>query len=152
MILSRIIIILILIITGNYMPVENQINDYFQYTESIVIYNESKESTYLQNDEIFDNILNSLIDLCSDSREMPAFGVSLHNETLEAMKIGLWIELNFNQEFKHNDMPFTKLLINVNPNFTGFNIIRYHNNKYDGRCFYLDLGNDMSSLYEVILK
>ena len=50
------------------------------------------------------------------------------------------------------EMLFSKLLINVNKDWTGFNIIRYYNGCYDGRCYYVDLIDaNMENLYKTIL-
>lgn len=132
------------------MPKLSNINDYFVYSNTITIYNNGNLITFEQNSEQYNAIIVGLNDICQDSHEMPAFGVSLHDETISAIQSGLWLELTFNREYSHNDMPFSKLLIEVNPEYSGFNIIRYHNNTYDGRCFYISLANNMSTLYTTI--
>ena len=53
----------------------------------------------------------------------------------------------------YNEMPFETLLINVEKDWSGFNIIRKHDSKYEGRCFYINLENaDMSKLYELLTQ
>lgn len=128
-----------------------QINDYFYKANSITIYNNNIISEFESDSDEFNNILNELINTCQDSHEMPAFGVSLHNDTIEAIKSGLWIELNFNQ-LKHREMPFDSLLIQVVEDYTGMNIIRKWNGEYSGRCYYIDINNNMSSLYNCLKK
>ena len=76
----------------------------------------------------------------------------LDNETREAIKTGLWIELIYSNTQEYNEMPFDTLLIQVEKDYTGFNIIRKHNDKYEGRCFYLALNGDMSKLYDILTK
>ncbi len=50
-------------------------------------------------------------------------------------------------------MPFERLLVNVQPEWRGFNFVRYTADfGYDGRCFYYDLANDMSGFYNVLIK
>lgn len=150
MLLSKIFILIILIITGYNMPKLSNINDYFVYSNSITIYNNGQVVTFEQDTEQYETIMSAINTICQDSHEMPAFGVSLHNDTIIAIQSGIWLELSFDKEYTHNDMPFSKLLIEVNPDYSGFNIIRYHNNVYDGRCFYINLNNNMSTLYSRI--
>ena len=64
---------------------------------------------------------------------MPAVGVSIDNLTREEMKSGSWIELEFDQCYIFNEMPFDALLIKVEKDNYGFNLIRRHNGKYEGR-------------------
>ena len=90
------------------------------------------------------------MDMIYNSYEMPAFGVSIHEHTMQALQSGFWIKFNFKEQMKHNDMPFDALLVNIMPNDKGFNLIREVDGKYEGRCFYLNLENDMQSLYDLV--
>ena len=91
--------------------------------------------------------------MLNNSRTMPAFGVSIHNETIEAMKSGVWLRLIYENETWVDGMNFDELLININPTFSGFNIIRGNNGIYEGRCYYIDLvDNTMKALYEYLNK
>ena len=126
--------------------------NYFSYADSIIIYKNGEAEEFNNQTEEFNLLLDSFLNICKDHHEMPALGVSLHNETIEALNNGIWIEFRFNKIYTHNDMPFSRLLIEVNNEFSGFNIIRYHNNEYNGRCFYLNLNNNMSDLYNSIIK
>lgn len=93
-------------------------------------------------------VLNQML---QDSHTMPAFGVSIHTETLKSIKQGIWLKLQYNGTQSLDDMPFDELLIEVNPEFSGFNIIRGNKGIYDGRCFYIDLIDaDMKSLYDYV--
>lgn len=130
-----------------------EIEESFDYTQEIVVYNDGEKATYGCGDKEFGEIMASWKELISNGHQMPAFGVSLNSATVMAMKTGVWVEFVFDGVRKCNEMPFEKLLINVNPAFQGFNIIRYNSGfGYDGRCFYVDLvGNDMSSFYNVLM-
>ena len=98
-----------------------------------------------------DDLNSVLITMLQDSHTMPAYGVSLHNETIAAVQNGVWLILNFEDENWLDDMNFDQLLINVEPDFSGFNIIRGNNGKYEGRCYYIDLSNTtMKLLYDWI--
>ena len=96
--------------------------------------------------------LNMVVkDMLNDSHTMPAFGVSIHTETLSAIKTGVWLKLQYNGTQDVDGMMFDELLIQINPDFTGFNIIRGNRGIYEGRCFYIDLiGNTMKQLYDFI--
>ena len=105
----------------------------------IIIYNDNNTTSYEPDNQEFKNITEELLRLGLNCREAPAFAVSLHNETISAMESGLWIEFNFGNTICHNELPFDSLLIQVVGEYTGFNIIRKYDNKYEGRCFYVDL-------------
>ena len=154
MILCRILIILVLLFSniGTIEMNDNNILAISTNSNEVVIYSDNTKTSFESDSEEFKDITEEMVKLSQACREAPAFGVSLHNETLEAMKSGLWIEFNFNKTISHNDMPFDSLLIQVVGDYTGFNIIRKYDNKYDGRCFYVDLiDTDLSSL-ETTLK
>ena len=76
---------------------------------------------------------------------MPAFGVSLHAETLNELKNDNWIKINFNKQIIVNELPFVSLIFKLEKT-SGFNLIRFHNEKYEGRCFYLDLCEELDLL------
>ena len=97
-------------------------------------------------------VLKVITDMMNGYHEMPAFGVSLDNETRQAMKQGVWLELKFGEVKSHNGMPFESLVIEVAPNYGGFNIIRQTDGKYEGRCFYVSLDGDMSILYNYLTQ
>ena len=96
------------------------------------------------------SITTILQEMLKNSHEMPALGVALDNETKTAMQTGYWLEFNYKDTHTYNDMYFDKLLIEVNPEFGGFNIIRHHDNEYSGRCYYIQLSNTMQTLYNYL--
>lgn len=124
--------------------------DYFDYASQITIINEDSSTQYFKGDDKFELILSSIKEATAYSHEMPAFGVSLDNETKEAKKVGLWVELEFEQSMSHNGMGFDALLFEVNSTHSGFNLIRRNNGKYEGRCFYLSLENNMQKISDAI--
>ena len=131
----------------NYNTIQEAIADCDKI--EVIIENESKVYDNISTE--FDNILNLINNMLKSSHEMPAFGVSLHNETMKAKQTGVWLELYYDNTCMNNDMPFDSLLIQVEPEYTGFNIIRKNNGMYDGRCFYIDLiNNNMEQLYDEI--
>ena len=90
--------------------------------------------------------------MLTNSHEMPALGVSLDNETRNELKNGLWLEFNYKTTQTYNEMPFDSLLIKVEPDNSGFNVLRKHDNLYEGRCYYINLDCNMSALYNKILE
>ena len=138
MLFINILLSFLMLITGGSMP-NTQINNYFNQAVEINIYKDNQMYSFKTGEDIFDKILSKINDICEGSIEMPAYGVSLDSDTINAMKKGLWIELDFKKTLTHNDMPFERLLVEINDEFTGINIIRRHDGLYEGRCFYLNL-------------
>ena len=90
------------------------------------------------NSEEFKHVFQKLEDLFGEARVMPAFGVSLHDETTKAMQEGEWLKLNYNSEMDKDGLLFKSLLFRLEE-CQGFNLIRLYGERYDGRCIYLDL-------------
>lgn len=119
---------------------ENSLIDVLEHVESFEVFSNGEKIKIDSNQFGFYNILINLKDLFSASRLMPAFGVSMHNEILYAIKQGEWFQINFNKQLTKNDLPFNSLLFEFDE-VQGFNLIRKFNNEYSGRCLYLDLDN-----------
>ena len=122
--------------------------DFFTNSNKITLFKDGENRIYEKDTDEFNEIMSAFTDMIYNSFEMPAYGVSLHNETVKAMQNGIWIKFEFPEEQTHNEMPFNALLINVVPDYVGFNLIREIDGEYKGRCYYLNLENkDMSGLY-----
>ena len=128
------------------------ISDCFGDSSYIEVIIDNQNHTYKNHTVEYQNILNQFMDMIKDSHQMPAFGVSLDNETKSAIKNGLWIKFCFDFIGYNSQMPFEELLINVNKDFSGFNIIRGNNGLYEGRCFYINLVGDMNNLYDYLIE
>ena len=124
----------------------------FNIGESITITYNGNEYSYAKNSDEYKEIYSAIIDFVKESHEMPALGVSLDKETKEAKKHNLWLELHFAKTMKYLDMPFDSLLIEVNKDYAGCNIIRGNNGVYEGRCYYLNTNCTMENLYNTILR
>lgn len=126
---------------------EFSLEDIVEHIESFEIFDNGEAKKISQEEKDFSMIKLNLKNLFSSSRLMPAFGVSLHNETIKEMQKDIWLKINFNNVLNKNGLPFSSLLFKLE-NVQGFNLIRFYNNKYDGRCLYLDLDNstDLKSL------
>ena len=151
MLITKILCYVLILLCGGFNTVtfDNIADSFTMATEMVVTINNT-ETKLSKGDEKFEKILNGLEKVTSNSREMPAFGVSLDKQTKEEMNKGVWLELCFNKVYYSNDLPFEGLLIKVEKGHQGFNLIRRTNGKYEGRCFYLDLEGDMTALVEAI--
>ena len=121
-----------------YEDKENSLTDCLNYVESFEIFENGNIEMIDFKHKKFNLILNKVKDLFCESRLMPAFGVSLHKETLNEMKNGSWLQINFSKQQMKNGLNFNSLLFKLEKT-QGFNLIRLYENKYEGRCLYLDL-------------
>ena len=128
-----------------------QICEVFSEAQSITLHRDGKVERFVCGDATFEVILDGFEKTIEGARQMPAFGVSLDNDTREAMKMGLWVEFTFKNTLFCNEMPFERLLIEVRAESQGINIARYNATAgYHGRCFFLDLNGTMSDFYKLI--
>lgn len=128
----------------------SEINDFMSNISSFNIYFNGQIKSVEEN-ENFEMIMGELEDIFLQSHEMPAFGVAIDDEVRKELNLGLWLEIVYNNSYTHNEMMFQKLLIKIEKDSTGFNMIRYYDDKYDGRCFYIDLlDDDLSQLYLIL--
>ncbi len=134
------------------MVPEINLEDIAKYVENIAVYNDGNILLYPCGSDKFKKICAAWQGMLICAHQMPAYGVSLNAETLQAVKRGRWVEFDFGQTYCSNGMPFERLLVNVEKEYQGFNVVRYNaENGYDGRCFYFDLnGKDMSDFYNCV--
>jgi len=122
----------------------------FSNASQIIIYKNNTATSFYKGDDKYEIIMLELKNMTQNSQQMPALGVALDTETRTALKNGIWIELIFNSTHSFNEMPFDSLLFEVVCNNSGMNIIRKQNGKYEGRCFYLNLQENMSNFLQII--
>lgn len=136
------------------MVMEIQLDKITEYAKSVNVIVDGVTTAYVVGGQKFNEICAAWNNMLFGAHEMPAYGVSLDRETRKAVKSGVWAEFVFDNEFSSNGMPYEKLLVNAQPEWRGFNIIRYTaEHGYDGRCFYYDLVNkDMSLFYDCLTK
>ena len=143
---------LLLLLPGGYVgqvTTYESITDSFSSVQTISVIEDDKTKILNENSNEFKNIIKTLKEVVEYSHDMPAFGVSIDNLTREEIKTGVWLELGFKNTGYFNEMPFDALLIKVEKDVYGFNLIRKYNGKYDGRCFYLSLNGSMNKLYNI---
>lgn len=107
--------------------------------KAAVVYKEGRPYPIEKGTDEYKSIMDGWEAMTEEALQMPAFGVSIDEHTRSEMKKGVWIEFVFGKEQVFQEMPFEKLLICCKEDFRGFNLIRYWDGKYFGRCFYLDL-------------
>lgn len=114
---------------------ENQLAQCIQNVSKIEVL-ENNNLKALEN-QSFEATIKKLINLFQSARLMPAFSVSLHNETIDALKEGKWLKLTFLHQQNVNGLLFDGLVFQLNET-SGMNLIREYDGKYAGRCLYLD--------------
>lgn len=134
------------------MIIMEEIYSVFDQSEVISVYDGGVKTSYSSGSDGYGKILNGWNDMIAGSHQMPAFGVSINDLTVKEMQTGKWVEFEFGKKLTCCGMPFEKLLVAVNKDYYGFNLIRYESERgYDGRCFYLDLvGKNMGEFYDLL--
>ena len=122
----------------------------FENSKLIIVTIDNVETYLNKGDDKYELILKSLESVANNAKEMPALGVGLNDEIREQKQSGKWIELVFDGVQMHNEMPYEALLIEVQKDWRGFNLIRKNNGVYEGRCFYLELEGSMEELYNAV--
>lgn len=98
-----------------------------------------------------EDLLPKLQHLFDKAYFAPALAVITPKDFEKLIKNGYWVEFVFNKATYFADMPFDKLIIEIKPKMLGFNVMRNYNGNYDGRCFYLNLHNYTTELYEFLV-
>ena len=127
---------------------ESTLNDIVEKIENFEVFDNGKKTSVNSASKDFFVIKNKLIELFLNSRLMPAFGVSLHKETLNELKKGKWLKISFSKLITKNGLSFDSLLIKLEET-RGCNLIRLFNGKYEGRCLYVDF-DETINLEELI--
>lgn len=121
---------------------QNSMIDCVEYIQSFSVFSNGKKKDITKQDKCFDELLSFIYKVFESSRIMPAFGVSLHNETINELKNGNWLQINFNKQVEKNGLLFSSLLFKLEKT-NGINLIRLFNDKYEGRCVFLDFDQEI---------
>lgn len=132
----------------NYIENENSLIDCVKFISSFEVLKNGKITKINNNLPEYKVIISKIERLFQNSMLMPAFGVSLHGETQNAMMNGEWLKINFSKELNKNGLPFSSLVFCLEET-QGFNLIREFNNRFDGRCLFLSL-DEKTDLTELI--
>lgn len=135
------------------MVIFENIEQAFPEADEIYVFREGQVVRCAQGGVDYAQIMAVWQNTLTGCRQMPAFGVSLNDMTVKAMQKGVWIEFRYGDVCECQGMGFERLAINVVSSFKGFNIVRYCDGVYEGRCYYLDLDDkDMSEVYNCLIK
>ena len=129
---------------------QEQIDFVFNDCNAIKLYKNGQTKIVLKDDKLFNELMQIWQVNLKNSFEMPSLGVSLDNETKQALKNGYFVEFLFEKTMTHNDMPFDSLLIELTNEQGGYQLIRGLDNTYEGRCFYLNLFENDNELLEFV--
>ena len=122
--------------------------DIFGEAQMVKVYNDGQEIVMSEESKAeFDTLF---VEALVGARQMPAFGVSIHKLTVEEMKSGIWVKFIYQQTMEADGMPFDELLVHVQKDMHGVNIIRGNGGSYNGRCFYLDLNGTLDEVYDFL--
>ncbi|MEG1706527.1 MAG: hypothetical protein RR086_01060 [Clostridia bacterium] len=120
--------------------------------EYCIVYLNGIQYKYLRSARKFESILRGIATLTEGAQALEPFGVALQSDTLSALKEGLFIEFYFYSVLVVDGMTFDRLLIEIKPEYSGFNIIRATKGKYGGRCYYIGLNKPMKNFYEFLIR
>ena len=130
-----------------------ELTDAVQTAGRIIVIADGREHCFEKDDVAFQAIIKAWDEMTATAIRMPAFGVSIDELTRREMKQGLWTEFRYKKETSCAGMAFDRLLVCVKEEFRGFNVVRHVQEKYQGRCFYVDLsGGDMSGFAAAVKK
>ena len=129
------------------------LNQTINTATSITVYKDNSHINFVNGSGEYEKIISAWNELTCDAIQMPAYGVSINDMTVEEKKRGLWVEFNFSSSCTVNELPFEKLLVKVEEEYCGFNLIRYTSPQgYFGRCFYLQLADKTMKPFSEILS
>lgn len=138
-----IIPILLCSFSSNVLDLFDEVNmiEFYYNGQQIEISSDQQEKF----EELFCNALEG-------AQQMPAFGVSLHDLTMQNMKEGLWIKFVYNKTIVKSEMPFDSILINITKDCHGINLIRGNDEIFEGRCYYLNLKGTLDDVYDFLIE
>lgn len=122
---------------------ENTMIDTLDKIESFTIFQDGKETEINKENKKFNSIFLAVEEVFAKGQILPAFGVNLHDETLNALKSDEWLQINFKEEQIKNGLSFSALLFRLD-NVYGVDLVRVNNNKYEGRCIHLNFFENLN--------
>lgn len=126
--------------------------DSFGLSKRMIVSFDGEDFVFEKGNDKFEKILSSLLKVLVDSHEMPAYCVSLDEETRKEKKNGVWIEFVFDENCKHEGMDFESLLLKVEKDNFAMNLIRKFDGKFEGRCFHLSLSDSTTQFFETVCE
>ncbi len=96
------------------------------------------------------NLQEEVSKLFENSRTVPALGVVFDDMYHEDIQNGTFVTLKFDSIFEVNGLPFDELVFKVEPTYQGISIVRGMNGKYNGRCLFVDLEENMQEFSDYL--
>ena len=108
----------------------------------------------VRGEEQFNAVCQSFYEMNKGGYEMPGYGVSIDSLTRQELKSGVWVRLVYPERVYRGEIPFESLLIKVDKEYCGYNLMREYEGKYQGRVFYFNLqpGKTMEPLYSLLCE
>lgn len=147
--LACIFLCLFCFFNGGYMRFDN-LTYSFRVANKMIVSFSGTDYVFEKGNDKFEKVILAIEKIVVDSHEMPAFCVSIDEETRKEKTKGIWIELLFDSPCKHDGMDFESLLFKVEENNYAISLIRKYNGKYEGRCFHLSLASSTKQLYDAV--
>ena len=130
---------------------EKSVLDYISKSNTINILINGKEYSYSNTSTEYHEIMDAFMNMCEGGYEMPALGVSI-NESKKKFYDKFCIEFAFDKTMEHLGMEFNCLLIEINKDYCGFNILRGTDGIYNGRNYYFNLNKNMKNFYKTLTE
>ena len=124
------------------------IDTFLSGSSEIVIYKDS-QIVKLSTDEQTE-IKNLLIIAFGNAVQMPAYSVCIDEFVKEEINEGYWLKIIYNDTQIKDEMHYDELLIHIENNLKGVNILRGNDGKFEGRCYYFILENNLNDVYQYI--
>jgi hypothetical protein len=124
----------------------DNIQDAIMNADSITIHTNNQEYVLKKDSFQYDLVLNFIEDILEDSYQMPALGVALNDEIVGEKNNKDWVEFSFGNRGECSGMFFDKLLVFIENDMGGVNVFREVDGRYEGRCFYINLRDDVQRL------
>jgi len=111
----------------------------------------SQNEYVIDRENVYYTIFNDFVEKILDgSHQVPALGVAINDEVLKEKENKNWIEFNFKELCECDGLNFESLLVFLEKDMGGVNVYRKINGEYSGRCFYINLGENVSEIFDVL--
>ena len=126
------------------------IQDAIMNADSITVNISQNEYVVDKGSAQYDGLMDFVQRILDGSHQVPALGVAIHSEVIEEKKNKNWIEFKFGESSECGEMPFDSLLIFLEKDMGGINVLRSYKGKYEGRCFYINLNSNLSDFFNIL--
>lgn len=121
---------------------DNQLINTIKEISSVTIFKDGHKISIDNKSKMFSTFYDKIVYKLSMSRILPALAVSIHDDIVKEMKKDMWIQINFDTTQEIDGLPFESLLFKLEKT-AGLNLIRKYQGKYEGRCIYLWLNEEI---------